>query len=75
MRDVALILVSGLLAGVAISLLTVRLLQNLLFGLSTHDPVTLVGAVAVLAAVALTAGFIPARYAAKVDPMVALRYE
>ena len=75
MRDVALILVTGLLAGVAISLLTLRLLQDLLFGLSTHDPVTLVGAMLVLAAVALAAGFIPARHAAKVDPMVALRYE
>jgi putative ABC transport system permease protein len=75
MREVALILVSGLLAGIAISWLTVRLLQDLLFGFSSHDPVTLVGAMAVLAGVALAAGFIPARHAAKVDPMVALRYE
>jgi len=75
MRDVALILITGLLPGVAMTLLTVRLLRNLLFGLSAHDPVTLVGAMAVLAAVALAAGFIPARRAAKVDPMVALRYE
>jgi putative ABC transport system permease protein len=75
MRDVAVILVAGVLAGIAISLPAVHLLQNLLFGLRRHDPVTLVGAVGVLIAVAVAAGYFPARRAARVDPMVALRYE
>jgi putative ABC transport system permease protein len=75
MRQVASILLVGIVAGVAISLSATRLLQSLLFGLGPRDTVTLLGAVGVLSAVALIAGYLPARRATKVDPMVALRYE
>ena len=75
MRDVALILLGGLAAGVCISLATVRLLQSMLFGLHARDSTTLIAAVCVLSAVAIVAGYFPARRATKVDPMVALRYE
>jgi predicted permease len=75
MRDVAVIVLGGTAAGIAISLVTVQLLQKLLFGLGARDAVTMLGAVAVLIIVALVAGYIPARRAMKVDPMVALRYE
>lgn len=75
MRQVASILLVGIAAGVAISLAATRVLQSLLFGLGPRDTVTLLAAVGVLSAVALIAGYLPARRATKVDPMVALRYE
>ncbi len=81
-RLVRLVLVKGLLLtsfGLAIggigALAMARLLASILFGVGTYDPVTMVTAGAVLVAVAALACLIPARRAAKVDPMVALRYE
>jgi len=74
-RDIVVILGGGVAVGVGISLATVQILQNLLFGLPAHDIVTLTAAVCILGSVALVAGYLPARRAAKVDPMVALRYE
>ena len=75
MRDMLLILGGGIAAGVGISLATVRVLQDLLFGLPARDAVTLIAASCTLSAVAVVASYLPARRAAKVDPMVALRCE
>ena len=75
MRDVLAVLAGGVVAGVCISLAATRLLQRMLFGLGPRDPLTIVAAVGILAAVALLAGYLPARRATKVDPMVSLRYE
>jgi putative ABC transport system permease protein len=75
LRDLIVVLTSGLVVGVCISLAATRALQQMLFGIGPRDTATIIGAVAVLSAVALIAGYVPARRATKVDPMVALRYE
>jgi putative ABC transport system permease protein len=61
--------------GVAASIGLTRFLQTLLFGVKPTDLVTFVAVSLILLAVAWLACYIPARRAAKVDPMVALRYE
>jgi predicted permease len=63
----------GIVLGVAASALLVRTLSGLLFGVTSTDPVTFVGAFAVLSAVAALAGYLPARRASRIDPSIALR--
>ena len=67
--------VVGLLLGIGGALALMRLLTSLLFGVSGHDPLTMGAVAAALGLVAFIACALPARRAAKVDPMIALRAE
>jgi predicted permease len=75
MRQVGGMLLIGGAIGIVAAVGLGRAARSLLFELQAHDPVVMLAAVVVLAFVAMAAGFIPARRAALVDPMNALRYD
>lgn len=66
---------AGIALGVPASLLSLRVISSQLFGLSPHDPTTILSAILVMTFVAAASGYFPARRASRLDPMVALRYE
>ncbi len=65
----------GVAAGLFASLGLGRLIANMLFGVTSHDPLTFFGVAVLLLLVALASCYIPARRASRVDPIIALRYE
>jgi putative ABC transport system permease protein len=64
---------AGVIVGVVAAFVATQALARLLFGVSTHDPLTFVGAPVILAAVAVVASYLPARRATRVSPLEALR--
>jgi putative ABC transport system permease protein len=73
--EVAILIVAGLVLGLAVAVSSTRLLASFLYRLEPNDPTTLVTACVVLAVSAVVAGLLPARRAANLDPMTALREE
>jgi putative ABC transport system permease protein len=74
-REAMVVVAIGVLVGVPVALLAVRLIEGLLAGITPHEPVTIVLVVAVLGAVALFAALLPARRITRIDPILALRAE
>jgi predicted permease len=73
LRRVALLVGGGVAIGAIASVWAARFVETLLFGLKPRDPVTLIGAAAVLTAVGALAGWLPARRASRIDPAEVLR--
>jgi predicted permease len=73
LRDGAAMALAGVAIGLGAALGLTRLITSMLFGISSHDPLTVAGVVSLVTFVALAACYIPARRATRVDPMVALR--
>jgi predicted permease len=75
LRHAAFLVVLGLVLGGTAAWFSARILQSFLYGVSGHDALTMGAVAAVLLSVCLLASFLPARRAASVDPMIALRHE
>jgi predicted permease len=75
LRQALMLAAIGLAIGLPIALALGRLVRAAFYGIEPHDPVTMIGTVVTMLVVAVLAAWIPARRAARVDPMVALRYE
>lgn len=75
LKNASALVVLGLILGLACTWIATRLLQSFLFGVSRHDPFTFMTVSLLLLACGLLAAFLPARRAASIDPMQALRME
>jgi len=75
LRESTWLALAGIVAGAGAALLLTRLIKSMLFGIAPYDPLTMVSGVLILLAVALAASWTPARRAARVQPMDALRHE
>lgn len=75
LREIVLMIFAGIAFGLPLTLAGVRLVRNMLYGLSGSDPFSLAAATALLLFAGMAAGYLPARRASSIDPVVALRDE
>jgi ABC-type antimicrobial peptide transport system permease subunit len=75
MREVVLLVVSGIAVAVPLALALSRFIGSQLYGIKPTDPTSIATAALLLAAIAMLAGFVPARRAASADPVEVLRHE
>jgi len=75
LREVVLLAAAGLAIGMPAALAASRLLESFLFGMKPTDPLALTGSVVTLVTAAILAGYLPARSASRIDPMIALRHD
>ena len=75
LREALTLAAIGVAIGLPVALALVQVMRSVVYGIEPHDPLTIIGTVGIMVTVAALAAWIPARRAAKVDPMEALRYE
>jgi predicted permease len=75
MRETLLMVLIGLVVGLPVAVASTRVVSSMLFGLAPTDPTTIIVAILFLVGVSVMAGYLPARKASKLDPLLALRYE
>ncbi len=75
MREIGLLVLAGIVVGLPVTLSGIRLVRNMLYGLSGTDPLSLAAAIGLLLFAGIASGYLPARRASRVDPVVALRDE
>lgn len=75
MREIGVLVLAGLVIGLPVTIGCIRLVHAMLFGLSGNDPLSLAAGIVLLAIAGLASGYLPARRAATINPVVALREE
>jgi ABC-type antimicrobial peptide transport system permease subunit len=75
LRQAVLLAALGVAVAMPVTLSLSRTMRSVVYGIKPHDPLTMIGAAGLMITVAALAAWIPARRAARIDPMEALRYE